>query len=92
MKNYQVSSDQYKTWNIFYSIWDKGGGKRDLYEGESRRRNNEDDGFLFINGYYSVKNTYLTKFWNFHFTSTNAWKKILEARKRKFVLGLEKQH
>ena len=36
---------------IFFILFGiKGGGKRDLYEGESRRRNNEDDGFLFING------------------------------------------
>ena len=48
---------------IFFILFGiKGGGKRDLYEGESRRNSNEDDGFLFINGYYSVKNTYLTKF------------------------------
>ena len=50
----------------------------------SGSKNEEGDSLLFITGYYSVNYTYLEKFSNFHLTSTNAYKKILEARKRKF--------
>ena len=57
----------------------------------SGSRNKEGDSLLFITGYYSNKNAYLAKFWNFYFTCTNAQEEILEARKRKFVLELEKQ-
>ena len=39
-----------------------GGGKRDLYEGGKRSRNKVGDSLLFTTGYYSVKNTHLTKF------------------------------
>ena len=74
----------------------RSGGGREREAGEqgagSGSRNKKGDSLLFITGYYSVKNTHLANFWNFHWTSTDAWKKISEARKRKFVLGLEKQH
>ena len=35
---------------------------------KSGSRNKEGDSLLFITGYYSVKNFYLTKFRNFHLT------------------------
>ena len=38
----------------------------------SGSKNEEGDSLLFITGYYSVNNTYLEKFSNFHLTSTNA--------------------
>ena len=70
----------------------KGGGRgREAVEQgtASGSKNKEGDRLLFITGYYSVENTYLAKFWNFHH---QCLKENLEARKRKFALGLEKQH
>ena len=99
---------KYRTWPYKKLSWsyevegDRGAGARgnggrrgqEAREKGAERgsRNKEGDSLLFISGYYSVKNTHLAKFWNFHLTSTNVEKKILEARKPKFVLGLEKQH
>ena len=56
----------------------------------SESRNKEGNSLLFINGYHSVKNTCLEKFWNFHLTSTDALKKTWEARKRKFCTRVGK--
>ena len=48
------------------------GGGSGIYVRVGSGSKNEGDSLLFITGYYSVNNTYLEKFSNFHLTSTNA--------------------
>ena len=59
----------------------------------SESRNKEGDNLLFITGYYSVKNKHLSSIvLKFPFNIHQCLKENFEARKRKSVLGLEKQH
>ena len=51
---------------------EKGAGSGIYVRVGSGSKNEEGDSLLFITGYYSVNNTYLEKFSNFHLTSTNA--------------------
>ena len=72
------------------------GGKRDLYDGGKRERNSKRQAFVICYCLHPVKGTNPTTFLDSHLTFSEAWSKILYARrvkKRKFVHGMKKnQH